>query len=102
MWSFTFYSKIKRAIFYCFSIYFAIIIIIEIIAVYIEKKTYNDTKICLQIFVLLAFPLYYCPKTEIILLLVCFYIVGITPEIYLNDFGFNDKNEYGNISCIQI
>ena len=87
--------KLKEQFSNCFSVYFAIIIIIEIVAVYIEKENDNDTKICLQTFILLAFPLYYCPKTNIILILVCVYIIGITPAIYINDFGFNDDNQYG-------
>ena len=87
-----FIPKLKSQFSNSFSIYFAIIIIIEIIAVYIEKEVDNDTKLCLQLFVLLAFPLYYCPKNDIILFLVCFYILAITPALYLNDFGFQEKN----------
>ena len=83
--------KLKEQFSTSFSIYFAIVIIIEIVIVYAEKKVDNDTKICLQTFVLLAFPLYYCPKTKVILFLVCFYMIGITPAIYINDYGFNDK-----------
>ena len=90
-----FIPKLKDQFSNSFCFYFALIIILEIFSVYIEKKTDNDTKLCLQIFVILAFPLYYCPKTEIILFFVCFYILAITPAIYLNDFGFNDLNEYG-------
>ena len=92
---FLFIPKLKEQFSNSFSVYFAIIIIIEIISVYIEKKNDNDTKLCLQTFVLLSFPLYYCPKTEVIYTLVIFYVIGITPALYLNDFGFNDAKEYG-------
>ena len=92
---FLFIPKLKEQFSNSFSVYFAIIIIIEIVCVYIEKKQDNDTKLCLQTFVLLAFPLYYCPKTEIIYALVIIYIIGITPAIYLNDFGFNTEEKYG-------
>ena len=88
--------KIKDQFSKAFSIYFSIIIIIEIIAAYLEKLNDNDTKLCLQLFVILAFPLYYCPKTDIILFLVCLYILGITPAIYMNDFGFGKV--YGGFS----
>ena len=86
--------KLKEQFSTAFSIYFAIVIIIEIVMVYVEKKTDNDTKLCLQICILLAFPLYYCPKTKVILFLVCFYMIGISPAVYLNDFDFNKDEKY--------
>ena len=91
---FLFIPKLKEQFSYSFSFYFAIIIIIEIIGIYIETENDNDTKICLQAFVLLAFPLYFCPKTGIIYTLVGLYVVGITPAIYLNDFGLHDNEKY--------
>ena len=91
--------KLKSQFSNAFSIYFAIIVIIEIIAVYVNKENDNDTKLCLQLFVVLAFPLYYNPKTGIILLLVCLYILGITPALYINDFGFQKFYPDSNFIC---
>ena len=34
--------------------------------------------------------------SDIILILVCLYIIGITPAIYINDFDFNSENQYGS------
>ncbi len=77
-----------------FSIYLFIILTLEIIMVYVEKRNDNDTKICLQAFVLLSFPLYNCPQSKIVTLLTFYYLIGITPSIYLNDYGFNKDDTY--------
>ena len=79
-----------------FCIYFAIIVVLEIILVYVERnKTDNDTKLCLQICVLLSFPLYSCPNSQIIILITALYLIGITPAFYLNDFGIDDDDSDG-------
>ena len=42
-----------------FTFYLFFYLTIEIVCIYIEKKTDNDTKICIQTFFLLSFPLYF-------------------------------------------
>ena len=79
-----------------FPIYFFLVLTLEIIGIYIEKKN-NETRICIQTYVLLSFPLYFLNYSfEIMILLTVYYCIGITPAIYLNDFGFKEEtgNEY--------
>ena len=98
--------KIKKHFSNAFSVYFAIVIIIEIILVYIEQNIDNDIKICFQEFSLLAFPLYFSPKRGITIFLTSLYILGITPAIYYNDFNLDQDYEknfnYSNLSLIYL
>ena len=97
--------KIKEHFSQVFSIYLSIIIIIEIILIYVNKSD-NDVKICLQTFVIFSFPLNYCPRNSIISILLYFYMIAITPAIYLNDYGINNNNEnnflYKNLILIYL
>ena len=83
--------KIKEKFSKIFCFYFAIILIIELIFIYINKHN-NDVKICLQNYLLIYFPLFYCPKNTIITIIIFLYIVGITPALFLNDYGINKIN----------
>ena len=83
--------KIKENFSNIFPFYFSAILIIELIFIY-ENKSNNDIKICLQNSVLINFSLFYCPKRAIISAIIILYIIGITPAIFLNDFGINTIN----------
>ena len=51
-----------------FPFYFALILTVELIFIYTNKIN-NDIKICLQISLLINFPLFYCPSNKIITIL---------------------------------
>lgn len=73
-----------------FTIYFFIVLTTEIICIYVEKKN-NDLKICIQFIYLFSFPLFYLSGYfTTFLLIITYYIIGITPSIYLNEFGFKE------------
>ena len=79
-----------------FPFYLFLLLTLEIIGIYVDKDN-NDTRICVQTFVILSFPLYYsCNSFSIMVLLSVYYSIAISPAIYLNDFGFKKetKNEY--------
>ena len=79
-----------------FPFYLFLLLTLEIIGIYIDKDN-NDTRICVQTFVILSFPLYYSSNSfSIMVLLSVYYCISITPAIYLNDFGFKEEtqNEY--------
>ena len=80
--------KLKENFSKIFPIYFSIILIIELIFIYANKSD-NDVKICLQTFILINFPLNYCPKNEIITIIIFLYIIGITPANVMNDYDLN-------------
>ena len=82
-----FVPKFKEKFSKFFTIYFTIILIIEIIFIYANKSD-NDFKICLQISILMSFPLHYCPKNEYITTVIILYTIAITPAIFLNDYNF--------------
>ena len=83
---FLFIPQIKERFTKIFSIYFSIVLIVELIFIYVNKSD-NDVKICLQTFILMSFPLNYCPKNEFISIVVLLYMIGITPAIFLNDYN---------------
>ena len=79
-----------------FPIYLFIILTIEIICIYVQKKD-NDTKLFIDTIILLTFPLYFSPQPfSQTILLIIYYLLSITPSIYLNDFDFKEKtnNKY--------
>ena len=76
-----------------FCLYFAIIVVLEIILANYQVDKDNDIKLCLQIVVLLSFPLYSCPNSKIILLLTVLYLIGLSPAIYRNDFDKDDDGD---------
>ena len=77
-----------------FPFYLFLLLTFEIIGIYIDKDN-NDTRICIQTFVILSFPLYFNSNSfSMMVLLSIYYCIGITPAIYLNEFGF--KKETGN------
>ena len=80
--------KLKENFSKIFPIYFSIILIIELIFIYANKSD-NDVKICLQTFILINFPLNYCPKNEIITIIIFLYVIGITPANVMNDYDLN-------------
>ena len=80
--------KLKENFSKIFPIYFSIILIIELIFIYANKSD-NDVKICLQTFILINFPLNYCPKNEIITIIIFLYVIGITPANVINDYDLN-------------
>ena len=80
--------KLKENFSKIFPIYFSIILIIELIFIYANKSD-NDVKICLQTFILINFPLNYCPKNEIITMIIFLYVIGITPANVMNDYDLN-------------
>ena len=80
--------KLKENFSKIFPIYFSIILIIELIFIYANKSD-NDVKICLQTFILINFPLNYCPKNEIITIIIFLYVIGITPANVINDYHLN-------------
>ena len=80
--------KIKNNFSNIFPFYFAMILIIELLLIY-ENKNNNDIKLCLQTYILIYFPLFYCPKNTIITIIIVFYAIGITPALFINDFGMN-------------
>ena len=80
--------KLKENFSKIFPIYFSIILIIELIFIYANKSD-NDVKICLQTFILINFPLNYCPKNEIITIIIFLYVIGITPANVMNDYELN-------------
>ena len=84
--------KLKEKFSKFFSLYFSLILLIELIMIYVNKSD-NDVKICLQTFVLISFPLNYCPKNEFITTAVLLYTIGITPAIFINDYGLNRINK---------
>ena len=99
---FFFLPKIKERFSKIFPFYLSIILIIELIFIYANKND-NDVKICLQTFILLYFPLNYCPKNEIISIIVFLYVIGISPAIIINDYGlnkFDDNFLYSNLCLI--
>ena len=74
--------------------YLFLLLTLEIIGIYIDKDD-NDTRLCIQTYVILSFPLYFSGNSfSIMVLLSVYYCLGITPAIYLNEFGF--KEETGN------
>jgi len=89
---FLFIPKIKQKFSKFFLFYFSIILIIEFIMIYVNKND-NDVKICLQTFLLITFPLNYVPKNEFITVSVLLYVIGITPAIFINDYGLNSINK---------
>ena len=89
---FLFVPKIKQKFSKFFLFYFSIILIIELIMIYVNKND-NDVKICLQTFLLITFPLNYVPKNEFITVSVLLYVIGITPAIFINDYGLNSINK---------
>ena len=97
--------KIKEYFSKIFSVYFSIILVIELILIYSEKSD-NDVKICFQVFVLFTFPLNFCPRNSVITVLTVLYMVGITPAIFLNDYGINNDGEknflYKNLILIYL
>ena len=80
--------KLKENFSKIFPIYFSIILIIELIFIYANESD-NDVKICLQTFILINFPLNYCPKNEIITIIIFIYVIGITPANVINDYDLN-------------
>ena len=77
-----------------FPFYLFLLLTFEIIGIYIDKDN-NDTRICIQTFVILSFPLYFNSNSfSMMVLLSIYYCIGITPAIYLNEFAF--KKETGN------
>ena len=80
--------KLKENFSKIFPIYFSIILIIELIFIYANESD-NDVKICLQTFILINFPLNYCPKNEIITIIIFLYVIGITPANVINDYDLN-------------
>lgn len=73
-----------------FPFYFYIILTIEIVSIYVQKKD-NDVKICLKMFILFFFPLLFTSRrASFIYPGLLFYVIGITPSIYLNDFGLQE------------
>ena len=105
---FFFLPKIKERFSKIFPFYFSIILIVELIFIYANKSD-NDVKICLQTFILLYFPLNYCPKNEIITIIVFLYVIGISPAIIMNDYGLkkidgenDDKFLYSNLCLIYL
>ena len=84
--------KVKEKFSKVFPFYFALILMIELIFIYANKSD-NDVKLCLQTFILIHFPMNYCPTNEIITFIVVTYIIGITPAIFLNDYGFSTINK---------
>ena len=80
--------KLKENFSKIFPIYFSIVLIIELIFIYANKSD-NDVKICLQTFILINFPLNYCPKNEIITMIIFLYVIGITPANVMNDYELN-------------
>ena len=97
-----FQEKFRK--YYTFYLFFYLTI--EIVCVYIEKKTDNDTKICIQTFFILSFPMYFSTlNMQIIILSSVYYLLGITPAFYLNEFGFKEKLDdkyflYSNLPLI--
>ena len=87
-----FIPKLKQNFSLIFPFYFAAILIIELLFIYLNKRN-NDLKICLQTSILINFPLYYCQKKEIISIIIILYIAGITPAIFINDYGMNKIND---------
>ena len=84
--------KLKEKFSRIFPFYFALILTIELIFIYTNKIN-NDIKICLQISLLINFPLFYCPSNKIITIIILLYLVGITPSLFLNDYGMNSINK---------
>ena len=84
--------KLKERFSKIFPYYLAIIIVIELLFIYINKNN-NDVKICLQMSIIIYFPLFYCPKNKIIIIMSFIYIIGITPALFINDFGLNSINQ---------
>ena len=84
--------KIKRNFSNIFPFYFTIILIIELVFIYVFKSN-NDIKLCLQTSILINFPLFYCPKNKIIIIITFLYTVGITPALFINDFDINNIYE---------
>ena len=88
-----------------FPIYLFIILTIEIICIYVQKKD-NDTKLFIDTIILLTFPLYFSPQPfSQTILLTIYYLLSITPSIYLNDFDFKEKTNnkyylYSNLPLI--
>ena len=100
-----FIPSLHKKFFYLFKYYLLIIITIEIVCVYAEKKD-NDTKICIQAFFILSFPLYFSAK-RLTVMLACtlYYAIGMAPAVYLNEFGFKEiKNQkyflYSNLPLL--
>ena len=87
-----FIPKLKEKFSKIFIIYFTIILIIEIIFIYANKSD-NDVKICLEIFILMSFPLHYCPKNEYITMVTLLYTIAITPAIFINDYNISTINK---------
>ena len=88
-----------------FTLYFYIILTIEIICIYVEK-TNNDVKICIQFIFFFACPLFYSSGYfKMFVYSIIYYTIAIMPSIYFNDFGFKEiSNEtyflYSNLYLI--
>ena len=79
-----------------FPFYLFSLLTLEIISIYVEKKD-NDSKLFIHSIVVLSFPLYFSPQSfSQTILFTIYYLLGITPAIYLNEFGFKKKtkNDY--------
>ena len=87
-----FLPQIKEKFSKIFLFYFGLILMIELILIYVNKSD-NDVKICLQTFLLINFPLHYCPRKDIVIIMISIYTIGLTPAIFLNDYGFTSINK---------
>lgn len=62
-----------------FCIYFSIHIIIDIVAIYLEKSD-NDIKLCLQMIVMFLYPILFCGRRfKIVFFVVLLFCVGTFP-----------------------
>ncbi len=77
-------------------IYYYIHLIIETICIYVEKSD-NDTKLCIQYYIIFTFPLFFANISfKSIFVGVLLYYLATTPAVFINDFNFGVilNNEY--------